>query len=173
MKNPMSQADFIAAIMIPIPIAHLWLHALLPFWKKYPRLFYVVAGIFLFFSLWLVPGMARFSPYLFRPTPFHTILGWGAMISGLILILSSFFTLGPKRFLVWAVLRPDSVPPRRIQTGPFQFIPHPAYLGYLLIALGNLLTGGKSYLAGILFYTILTLPLIIWFEEHELKERTS
>lgn len=163
----------IAAIITPIPLIHLWLHALLPWWRKYPWLFYAWGlGIFVASFFWF-PVVANISPLLFTPSPVLLRLGIGLMLLGLGGILSSVWTLGIKRFFGWVVLRPASVSPQRVVGGPFRIVPHPAYFGYLLIAVGNFLVSGELYLVPTLIVLIFMTPIVIWLEEQELKERTG
>lgn len=72
---------------------------------------------------------------------------------------------------MWAVLTPEKHEQRLVTGGPFKFVPHPAYLGYILAALGNLLVGGKFYLAGVLLFLVTLMPLVIYLEEREMNER--
>ncbi|MBI5728527.1 MAG: hypothetical protein HY984_02115 [Candidatus Magasanikbacteria bacterium] len=161
----------IAALMLPIPLAHLWLHALLPWWKKYPRLFYFWGFIIWDGAFAIVPTLDIISPIAIYPTSFLRGIGLILIATGLVAIIWSALTLGARRFFVWAVLRPESTSQIRINHGPFEWLPHPAYSGYVLLALGNFLINGKLYLAGILLYTLITLPIVIWLEDHELGQR--
>lgn len=106
-------------------------------------------------------------------TPTHITRGIGAILAtcGVFAIASSILALGPKRFFLWAVLKPQSVPQMHIRKRPFTLIPHPAYIGYLCIALGNLLANGTLYLAGVLAWLIILTPIVIVFEEKEMRER--
>ena len=47
-----------------------------------------------------------------------------------------------------------------MQSGPYEFIRHPAYAGYVLIALG--ITVGYSSLAGLILIPVLLLPAVIY-----------
>lgn len=169
----MSIHEIIAALLLPVPIFHLWLHAMLPFWRKHPMLYYA-----LWFAVWVliftqVRTLYTIAPQVFNPSQAIVMLGWILMIFGAASMLSSLITLGPKRFFVWAVLRPQSVQKMRITKGPFRFIPHPGYIGYILIALGNFLSDGKLALLAVLFYLLSFTPIVMYLEEEELKARTS
>ncbi len=83
----------------------------------------------------------------------------------------SLFTLGPKRFFVWAVLRPQEVMQKYIASGIFKFIPHPSYTGILLILFGIFILSGRTYLAGAFIFAVSFFPTAIYFEEKELHER--
>lgn len=161
----------IAGIMAVIPIAHLWLHALLPWWRKRPVLFYLWAGAVGAAAIYLFPRIATISPTLFAPSPLLRILGWALMAAGALLVLGSIATLGPRRFFLWAVLHGTKM--ERAATGPFRLIPHPAYLGYAIVALGNLLSNGALYLAGPLALYLALMPIVIFFEEEELGTRVG
>ncbi len=164
----------IAAIIAPIPLFHLWLHALLPWWKKHPWLYYfcgllVWIGSFLYFSF-----IGPRSEYLFEFDPVWRVAsGYTLMVIGAVGILSSIITLGPKRFFVWAVLMPDSASKIRLTKGPFAFIPHPAYIGELLVAIGNFLVRGQFYLLYLAIFLAVLTPIVIWLEEEELKKRIA
>ncbi|MEK7172070.1 MAG: methyltransferase [Patescibacteria group bacterium] len=161
----------IVAIIVPVPLFHLWLHALLSFWKKKPLLFYIFVlliwiGTFLFFK-----PIDVISPIFFTPSDILIAFGFILMSIGAILVLSSIITLGLKRFFMWAVLYPQSVQQTRLISGSFKFIPHPAYTGYLLVALGNFLLSGKLYLALVFIFLFALTPIMIYFEEKELSAR--
>lgn len=47
-----------------------------------------------------------------------------------------------------------------VQTGPYQYVRHPAYLGYLLMALG--ITFGYWSLAGLISVVFLLIPSIVY-----------
>lgn len=163
----------IAALILPIPFFHLWLHALLPAWKRHPFLLYVFGLLLWIGSFKFVPILASFSPRAFEPTTLTVNLGWTLVVIGFLFAIWSLATLGPIRFFVWAVLRPGIVPRVRIASGPFSFIPHPAYLGYIVVALGNLFASGLLYLAGVFVLLFFLTPIVIWLEEHELGARVD
>lgn len=163
--------EIIAAIILPVPVFHLWLHALLPTWRKHPFVLYLFGLALWVGAFYLIPVLDGISPQAFNPTNTSTIIGAGLIVVGFLAALWSLLTLGPIRFFVWAALRPSPALAVRIISGPFRFLPHPAYLGYVVVALGNLLWTGKLYLAGILTFLIILTPLVIWFEEHELAAR--
>lgn len=161
----------ISAIIVPVPLIHLWLHAMLKFWRKHPFIFYALCismwiGTFLFFK-----PVDELSFSFFAPYSNLAMTGFALMSLGVLGIISSIITLGPKRFFMWAVLRPQEVEQIKISSGPFKFIPHPAYIGYLFIALGNFLAGGKFYLALVFIFLFALTPVIIYFEEKELAQR--
>lgn len=160
-----------SAIMFPVPIIHFWLHALLPWWRKRPVLFYLWALLLFFCALSVAPYIASISPCIFTPSVITRSFGIGLKVIGALAILTSIMTIGIKRFFLWAVLKPESVPKIRIIKGPFKFVPHPAYFGYILLVLGNLLGSGALYLVGILAWLVAFLPLVIILEEKEIDAR--
>lgn len=164
----------IAAIIAPIPLFHLWLHALLPWWKKHPWFFYLCGLVVWITSFFYFSFISLRSEYLFEFDPTWRLVGGYALIAiGAVGFLSSIITLGPKRFFVWAVLRPDSTPKVRLAKGPFAFIPHPAYIGELLVAIGNFLVRGQFYLLYLAIFLIVLTPIVIVLEEEELKNRSA
>lgn len=164
----------IAASIAPIPLFHLWLHALLPWWKKHAWLFYLCGLLAWAASFWYFSFFGPRSEYMFEFNPMWRVtVGYVLMGIGAIGILASIFTLGPKRFFVWAVLRPNSAPKIRIIIGPFLLIPHPAYMGEILIAIGNFLVRGQFYLLSLAIFLIVLMPIIIVLEEEELRRRLS
>jgi len=166
-------SELIAVLIFPIPLFHLWLHGLLPFWRRHPVWFYIIGALMFAGSVWFVPKMALISISIIAPSTWLVGVGYFLLFAGGLLVLSSFLTLGPRRFFVWAVLRPDSAKDKRIVSGPFAFVPHPAYFGYLLAALGNFLTVGDFYLAVLFIFLLAVTPVVIWLEEHELGERVG
>lgn len=163
----------LAAITLPIPIFHFWLHALLPWWRKNPLLFYVFCGTLWVAAFALFKAIAPISSDLFTPTEITTNIGQFLVILGFLMVLWSIYSLTPKRFFLWAVFRPESVIQKRIKKGAFRFIPHPAYNGYLIASLGAVLISGALYTI-IVFVTLLIItPIMIWLEENELTKRLS
>lgn len=164
----------IAAISLPISIFHFWLHALLPWWQKFPLLYYAFCGGIWAGVFYLMREIdLRYIELLFSPTPITIGIGYALMLSGALMILWSIYSLTPKRFFMWAVLRPESMTKIKIKKGAFRFIPHPAYTGYITATFGALLYSGKLYMT-IVFLILLTItPIMIWLEEDELKKRLS
>lgn len=169
----MSISAVIAAIILPVPVFHLWLHALLPMWKKWPLLIYFAAAPVWVASFLFFRALDQGAVLMFEPTDALKNFSYVFMAIGICGIILSIATLGIKRFFVWAVLQPESTPKTRIKQGIFHFIPHPAYFGYLLIMLGNFLSTGKFYLALAFIFLLILTPLVIRFEEEELWKRTS
>ena len=163
----------ITAIIVSIPFLHLWLHALLAWWRKRPYLYYLIFCplVWLAAILFFKNIDSTFPSLLFSPTQLVSKVGKILMLLGLVAIISSVITLGPKRFFMWAVLRPESVRRTRVTRGPFAFLPHPAYFGYLTVAFGNFLSSGKFYLSAVFALLFALTPIVIWFEEKELSER--
>ncbi|MBI2639139.1 hypothetical protein HYW83_06145 [Candidatus Peregrinibacteria bacterium] len=162
----------IAAVIAPIPLFHLWLHALLPFWRKRPLLIYFVSIFVWAAALAYFYWLNLRSEYIFEfNAVWRIILGYLLMAIGTVGIFASIITLGPKRFFVWAVLKPHSVSAARIEKGPFRFIPHPAYIGYLFVAVGSFMSRGQFYLLYLVIYLFILTPIVIYFEEEELRRR--
>ena len=111
------------------------------------------------------------SPILFTPGNTLIKIGYALMALGALGAISSFLIIGPKRFLMWAVLNPTSTEQKIVHSGPFKLVPHPAYLGYLCAASGALLASGKLYLAVALIFLLALTPLVIYLENRELTQR--
>jgi protein-S-isoprenylcysteine O-methyltransferase Ste14 len=94
------------------------------------------------------------------------------MVIGALAVFSSIFTLGIKRFFLWEVFRPSKIN-ARVMAGPFRLIPHPAYFGYLFVALGNALLNGELYLIIVFLFLLSLMPIIMRFEEEELRDRLN
>ncbi len=163
----------IILIFAPVPIFHFWLHAMLAFWRKNPVLFYLLCLLCWIASFFVLKMASENSYYAYYPDSFSIVLGFLSVVAGFILIASSILTIGPKRFFMWAVLNPSSVKQKRIVSGFFKIIPHPAYLGELLVPLGTFLLSGKTYIGIIFIYMLSLMPIVIYFEEKELSERTK
>lgn len=161
---------FIAALIVPIPLIHLWLHALLPWWRRQPWLFYLWGLVLWAGSFKLIPLLDDISPAIFDPGIVTQRIGTGLIWLGLVGLFASLISLGPERFFVWAVLDAESAQRNRA-SGVFALVPHPAYLGYIAIAFGIFLWVGKLYLAMLLIYLIVLTPIVIWLEEQEMEER--
>ncbi len=160
----------IAALIAPVPLIHLWLHALLPWWRRQPWLFYLWGLILWAGSLKFIPAMDVISPVLFSPGLATVRIGIGLIWLGIVALFASIVTLGATRFFAWAVLDTEAAPKKRVR-GIFSLVPHPAYLGYISIAFGLLLWVGKLYLAILLIYLVVLTPIVIWLEEQEMEER--
>ncbi|MBI4090847.1 MAG: hypothetical protein HY422_02385 [Candidatus Komeilibacteria bacterium] len=163
----------IAAFFVPVPLFHVWLHALLPAWRRAPVLIYVF-----FVAAWagaaaILPVVDRVSPIAFVPSAGLQLISSVFMLIGLSMVCLSLITLGPVRFFVLSVLKPEGAPATRVTSGIFRFVSHPSYLGILMISFFNFVGSGKLYLAGIFAYFLITLPIVILFEERELAARLS
>ncbi|MBI4063626.1 MAG: hypothetical protein HY401_04920 [Elusimicrobia bacterium] len=167
--------DYIlVSLLAPVPVFHLWLHALLSFWHRRPLLFYFCAavlwvGAFLGFSY----VEAAFMILLFDPPGAVQLAGIFLIIFGTLGIGLSAYALGLRRFAVWAVLKPESAPRLRVASGVFEWCPHPAYLGHIFIMLGCLALTGKFYIALVVAFQLVIMPIVIWLEEEELRKRTQ
>ncbi|MEK7665036.1 MAG: methyltransferase [Patescibacteria group bacterium] len=162
----------VSIIFVPVPLFHLWLHALLGFWRRKPVLFYILCLFFWLFAFWFFIKIdAVFPLFLFYPSALLFLSGFALIILGLVFMALSILALGIKRFFVFAVLVPLSVKQKRINSGLFKIIPHPAYIGEILIIFGAFLASGKAYLAAAFIFIIALFPISIYFEEKELNQR--
>lgn len=164
----------IASILAPAPIIHLWFHALLYFWKKNIYVFYAWV-----FTIWLGsffvfrhidPGSSKiFFQYA---SPAFLYFGILMRFTGALMVLSSIYTLGIKRFFLWCVLKPETSGCDVVRhKGPFEFVPHPAYFGYMLLLLGNFFSSGKMYLLYSFIFLFTFMPIVIMLEDEELRDR--
>lgn len=160
------------AIITPVPVFHFWLHALLPSWRRAPLLFYAWCGVIWAGAFWFFSKIDPLSRTLFDPVLWQTHLGIALVWIGFSAAIFSICSLGLIRFLMWAVLRPDAAPKTRLG-GLYRAIPHPAYLGYIVVALGSLLQTGSLIAAIVLASQIALTPIMIYFEEREMSERLS
>ena len=136
-----------------------------------PLLLYVC-----FVAVWagataVLPVVDRISPIVFVPSTGLQQVSLFFMLIGLLMVCLSVITLGPIRFFVLSVLKPEMTLNTRVTSGIFRFISHPSYLGILMIAFFNFVGSGRLYLAGIFAYFLITLPIVILFEERELAGR--
>lgn len=126
---------------------------------------------------WIVVGMiaAFFLPpieYLFLP-PFLPRQDWIEVIGLILIFLGSALFVWARRTLGKFYSGHVSVVEGQplAQGGPYRFIRHPAYMGYLLMALG--IACGYSSLAGFIVTLFLLLPAAIyrsWVEDKLLSE---
>ena len=155
----------------PIPVWHFLLHAFLPAWRKSPRAYYLLAAVVwaLFIPLaWL---LVKTSPLLFDASRGARMLWLGASGAAFGLALWSMATLTPRRFFMWAVLRPEESPPERILRGPYRFTAHPTYLAILAAMASNFLASGSAALLGVTAAMGVLLPVVAVLEQRELSER--
>lgn len=169
----MTIQSVIAIIILPVPVIHLWLHALLNFWRKQPWNFYIFCALVWIGVGFLINNLNEISLVLFEPSYALKVCGYILVGFGFAAAISSFVTLGYKRFLVWAVLRPESVKQQKFKIGPFRFLPHPAYIGYIFVAVGNFLTSGALYLLLVLAVAFILMPVVIFLEEEEMVKRLA
>jgi protein-S-isoprenylcysteine O-methyltransferase Ste14 len=171
----MSQAETIAFVTIvllgPIPLWHLLLHACLPAWRRSPGAFYALAA-----ALWVcfVPlswRLAETSPRLFAPGPWTVAAGLSLSGAAFLVFVWSVASLTPRRFFVWAVLRPDESLPERIVRGPYRYTAHPTYLAIVVAAASNLLASGQAVLLGAAVALGLLLAAVAVLEQRELAAR--
>lgn len=168
----MNNYTLLAALLLPISIFHLWLHGLLKFWQKYPALLYVWGAGWWIGSLSMAPALQFLLPQVFLPNNFWRGIGFGLLSLGVVLVLWSLLILGPRKFFVWEVLRPRPQQ-KYLARGPFKILSHPAYLGYAAIAFGNVLMSGSLYTSAVCLFLCTTLPIVMHFEDTELRARIS
>lgn len=156
----------VLTILAIIPVAHLWLHALLPFWRKHPAFFYAfftVIGTFIGF------GFFEFTSWqdvrLRSGLPASFAISFATI--GLVLLLTSLRILGPRRFFLLGVLKPQVFPQRFVESRILRIFPHPAYVGYMLLVLGLLVATNFWLAFAILLENIALYPLVIKWEEKE------
>lgn len=167
----MDFALIIIFILAPVPFFHLWLHAMLGFWQKKPLLFYLFCIFCWIISFFTLKTASENSFFVYYPNDFSVGTGLLLVVVGFCLMAFSILTIGPKRFFVWAVLNPSSVEQKKIVSGFFKIIPHPAYLGEILASLGVFFLSGKFYLILVFLFLFFLFPIVIYFEEKELSER--
>lgn len=155
----------------PVPLWHLLLHAALPFWRRHPRAFYgaSVAVWALFFPLSTELGSG--SSALFTPAAGVKGLCLAAGIAALLVSAWSIQALTPRRFFLWATLRPDEHPPVLVRRGPYRFAAHPTYLSMLVASAASFLASGEAVLLGAFFVMGALLTLVIVLEQRELRAR--
>ncbi|MBT5015855.1 hypothetical protein HOM98_00040 [Candidatus Peregrinibacteria bacterium] len=163
----------IIAFIFPIPIFHLWLHGLLPFWRKFPFIYYVVVGAIWICSFLFFREIIPASPQLFEPNRVTIHLGDSMVFLGFLAALGSLITIGPKRFFMYAVLRPEKVKQKRITKWVFKNCPHPAYNGYIFATFGALIYTGNAVVALVFIFLLTTTPIVMWLESNELDERVK
>lgn len=163
--------QIVSIIIAPVCLIHLWLHALLTWWKRCPYVFYALSGLSWVLAWKAIEIIEPISRIIFAPSFVIEKIGLSLMAIGLAGVILSLVSLGPKRFFMWAVFKPESVSQKRITGGIFKFVPHPAYIGYILVALGNFLSSGQFYILIIFLTAIILMPIVIWLEEHELEKR--
>ncbi len=133
--------------------------------------FYLAAAAVWILSFFLAKWISGNTDALFAPPYWLTILcvvtGW----SSIFLVLWSIGTLGPKRFFLWAVLRPQSVKQERIGLGPYKYFHHPAYTAYLMAASAAFFGTGRTVLLAFAAVMFLMMLVVTARENHELEER--
>lgn len=155
----------------PIPAAHILLHAFLRVWRRRPLRFYQAAFAVWILFFFLAKRLSGVSDALFAPPAWLKIICIITAASSLFLIVWSIATLKPKRFFLWAVLRPESVRQERIARGPYKFFHHPAYTAYLVTAFAAFLGTGRSVLLAFAAAMLLLILIVMARENHELEER--
>lgn len=155
----------------PIPIWHLLFHAFLPCWKRTPWAFYGAGaglwGLFLPIALRLASG----SSVLFVPPPAAKLLCLGVGLAMCLIALWSIRTLTPRRFFLWAALRPEQNPPERIRRGPYRVAAHPTYLAMIVTVASSFLASGEAVLLGAFGAIGSLLTVVMVLEQRELKAR--
>lgn len=133
--------------------------------------FYLAAGVIWIISFFLAKWLAGVTDMLFTPPYWLKVIcavtGW----SSLFLLFWSIGTLGPKRFFLWAVLRPQSVQQKRIGLGPYKFFHHPAYTAYLTTSFAAFFATGRTVLLAFAAAMFLLMLVVMARENHEMEER--
>lgn len=159
--------------LLPIPFFHIALHAFLPFWRRRPLLTYGM-GVALWIAAGVLAPLIRAQTEgLFAPPIWlaHSAIILG--IIGAIFVVWSAITLGPRRFFVWAALKPESAQQKYIPSGPFRFLSHPAYTGYLFMWFALAAGTGNAILIGAFVIAAMLFPIVARIENHELQQRLS
>ena len=114
----------------------------------------IVAGMIAVF--YLPPVEYLYFKAILPRTVWMQITGWILILCGSVLFIWARRVLG--KYYSGHVSVVDGQP--LIQNGPYRFIRHPAYAGYIFIALG--VTVGYSSLAGLVIIPVLLLPSVIY-----------
>jgi protein-S-isoprenylcysteine O-methyltransferase Ste14 len=157
----------------PIPIWHLLLHLFLPFWKRHPWGFYAAGA-----ALWglFVPishELADESTALFETGHWIKLACLGAVVLAFGIAVWSIVVLTPRRFFVWATLRPDTAPPVLIRRGPYRFAAHPTYLAIIAVVAATFLASGELVLLAATGAMASLLMLVMVLERRELQARLA
>ncbi len=160
-------------VLVWVPLMHFWLHSLLSFWKKSPFLFYGFAFFLLCGSVFISFLVRAFGFPLFESSFVAILIGLGLMLLGMFFVLLGILTIGFKRFFLWAVFFPNSVEQKRITKGLYGYFPHPAYIGWVLLAVGNFVSNGEIVSLVTVLIVMFSLPVVIYFEERELSARAG
>ncbi len=166
----------LTSILAPVPVIHFWFHSLLYFWKKNPYVFYGWTLTIWVGSFFMFRHIDPISPKIFLQysSPIFLYVGIFMRFIGALMVLWSMYILGLKRFFLWCVLKPDSPGCRLVmRKGPFEFLPHPAYFGYMLLLLGNFFSSGKIYILVAFGFLFTFFPIVIMLEDEELKARVK
>ena len=169
----MSLSLTLAVAFLPIPLMHLWLHALLPWWRRNVFVFYIFSACLWILTFRIMLRVAAYDVVLWQGGSAARLLGLVFVMAGGVAILWSVTALGPRRFFAYAALTDAPGTASRVSAGPFRFVPHPAYLGYCTILLGLLMRNGTVLSVMIFFYLIALTPLVILHEERELQGRLN
>lgn len=166
----------LTSILTPVPVIHFWLHSQLHFWKKNPYYFYIWTVTIWIGSFFMFRYIDAVTPKIFLQysSPVFLYVGIFMRFIGALMVLSSFYVLGVKRFFLWCVLKPTSQGCNLVlKKGPFEFLPHPAYFGYMLLLLGNFFSSGKLYILVSFAFLFTLMPIVMMLEEEELRARVK
>jgi protein-S-isoprenylcysteine O-methyltransferase Ste14 len=163
----------ICGFLLAIPLAHFILHAFLSYWRKHILAYYLFSILLFAFVVFICNLVIAPEIPLFSIPNYLLFIAILTIIVSIIIALISLFSLGIKRFLLLAVLKPDAVQQKTFYPGLYKLFPHPAYLAYFCIATASflILPTQTTFLAWLLF--VLTMPMVVLLEEHELNQRTK
>lgn len=155
----------------PIPLFHFLLHGFLPFWKKYPLWAYLVA--FIIWTLMIIPALkiGAINNLIFIAPFWLVSIGYILIFISIIIIGLAIISLGPKRFFMLAMLRPEAVSQKIIINGLYRLLPHPAYTAYMCIAAAVFLITGQLTSLLFLIYAVILFLTVINLETKELRQR--
>ena len=173
MSLPVALAFFTIAGLGPIPLWHLLLHAFLPAWRLRPRAFYALAAALWVLFVPLAWHLAAVSPRVFVPSPWMARTGFALSGAAFLVFLWCVATLTPRRFFVWAALRPRPGDAQRIVRGPYRYTAHPSYCGIVLTVAAHGLASGQAVLLGAAVVIGLLLVAVAALEQRELSGRRS
>jgi protein-S-isoprenylcysteine O-methyltransferase Ste14 len=160
-------------VLGPIPFWHLLLHLFLPSWKRRPGAFYGTAGILWGSFLPIAYLLALQSSPLFVPPRELRLACLAASLVAFGVAAWSMVTLTPRRFFLWAVLRPRETPAEWIRSGPYRFTAHPCYVAMVATMASSFLASGEAVLAGALGVLATLLVVVGILEQRELRARVT
>lgn len=159
-------------IWIPLIPLRLVLHSGIRLWRRLEgKSFGIVFIYWVLAGIGLIAWRISLTGWRFPTFPGGFTLGLLLVFTALILHTWTIRTLGVSTFLTRPEVTPQKASSMLVVLGPYRYVRHPFYVTEWILLLGLALTTSSWLLLSLLSASLVSTPLVTYFEERELVER--